>query len=91
MSSILDLPGFVGAFIIALAIVVPVLMKTLRRQNAALRLERAEREAAGSLPGMAAAQCPQCRAINLVPVSAERALCGNCQHELVRSPAASVP
>lgn len=85
MNAVLGLPGFIGAFILALAIVVPVLIRTLRRQNLSLRHERAEREAAESLPGMAAARCAQCGSINRVPLAAERALCGSCQAELVRS------
>ncbi len=85
MSSLLDFPGLAAAFVLALIIVVPVLMRALRQQNTVHEHLEAPGEQPLAAPPVAAMECHHCGQMNRVPLDAEGALCGKCRGQLIEA------
>lgn len=83
MSSLLDFPGLAAAFVLALVIVVPVLLRALRQQNTMHEHMEAPGEQPLVAPPAAAVECRHCGQMNRVPLDAEEALCGKCRGQLL--------
>ena len=81
MSGILDFPGLIAISLLAIAIVLPILLRSLKQQNELLQRERVRQEAA-----LRAIECSGCGQVNRVPPTADRALCGRCRRELSLAP-----
>ncbi|HET6385878.1 MAG TPA: hypothetical protein VFJ58_21005 [Armatimonadota bacterium] len=83
-SIILGYPGFIAAFILAVAIILPVLIRSLRQQNEIARHEHRELpQGISPPPPMTSVECTGCGQLNRIPMDAERALCGRCRSGLL--------
>ena len=91
---ILGFPGLITVFIFTLALVIPIMIRTLRQQQNVERDEHLESPTQNPLsaagPPSAAVECIGCGQLNRVPLDATQALCGSCSQELNLSPSRAV-